>query len=353
MVCGRERFRVSRHRCRVCCRARCRPIDTDRITATIEGQLRRSYSSLVINEDDHALGYKLLARKLWDNYMSRIPKDRRPAVGLRPFEDIDKEILRRLLDQVDPPATVVLTADAAAHADAERELAALGYAPDGPAIASRGAVEAGTSMVVLMGVPDAELLEAAAAAAPPHLVVLCAPVELAELRAMAGPVPIRVVALDGPQARAASREVTTRARLREILASGEFGRELATLAPLFDEFDGSEVAAAALVMAAEASRKPTPIIAAATPQTPAPREPKHEARPERSAPRSGDARRGPPGGASRGAPRGDARGAPRRDSRSDERGAPRGSPRGPAPRDRFGGERPDRPRTYGSGDERK
>ena len=47
------------------------------------------------------------------------------------------DILRRLLDQVDPPATVVLTADAAAHADAERELAALGYAPDGPAIASR------------------------------------------------------------------------------------------------------------------------------------------------------------------------------------------------------------------------
>ena len=28
MVCGREKFRVSRHRCRVCCRARCRPIDT-------------------------------------------------------------------------------------------------------------------------------------------------------------------------------------------------------------------------------------------------------------------------------------------------------------------------------------
>ena len=89
---------------------------------------------------------------------------------------------------------------------------------------------------------------------------------------MAGAVPIRVVALDGPQARAASREATTRARLREILASGEFGRELATLAPLLDEFDGSEVAAAALVMAAEASRKPTPIIAAAAPQAPAARD---------------------------------------------------------------------------------
>ncbi len=30
--------------------------------------------------------------------MNRIPADRRPAVGLDPFEDIDKRVLRRVLD---------------------------------------------------------------------------------------------------------------------------------------------------------------------------------------------------------------------------------------------------------------
>jgi hypothetical protein len=70
----------------------------DRIEATIEGQIMNSYRSLSIDEDDHAAGYKLLARKLYDNFMSRIPKDRQGAVGLRPFGDIDREILNRILD---------------------------------------------------------------------------------------------------------------------------------------------------------------------------------------------------------------------------------------------------------------
>jgi len=70
----------------------------DRIEGAIEGQIERSYRNLSIDEDDHAAGYMLLAHKLWDNYMSRIPPDRQPAVGLRPFNDIQREILGRILD---------------------------------------------------------------------------------------------------------------------------------------------------------------------------------------------------------------------------------------------------------------
>jgi hypothetical protein len=235
------------------------------------------------------------------------------------------DILRRLLDQIDPPAAVVLTPDAAAHAEAERELAALGYTAGGPVIASRDAVEQGTSMVLLLGVPDAVTLAVAAAAAPPHLVVLCAPTEIAEIRAIAGAIPVRVVALDGPQARATSREATTRARLREILASGEFGRELATLAPLLDEFDGSEVAAAALVMAAEAARKPAQVMALASPPVQPAREARREPRTDRGSAQNATPRRGPP----------------------------RGPSREPTQRDHPGGDRSTKSRDYGGIDKRK
>jgi len=71
----------------------------DRIEATIEGQIMTAYRCLAIDEDEHAAGCKLLAQRLWDNYMSRIPAgDRRKAVGLRPFAEIDREMLRRILD---------------------------------------------------------------------------------------------------------------------------------------------------------------------------------------------------------------------------------------------------------------
>lgn len=213
------------------------------------------------------------------------------------------DTLRRLLDEIDPPAAVILTPDASAHADAQRELAALGYSAAGPVLASRGDVAHGTSMVVLTGVPDAAMLRTAAAAAPVHLIVLCAPREIREVRAIAGPIPVRVVALDAALARAASREAATRGRLREILVSGEFGRELGTLAPLLDEFDGSEVAAAALVMAAEAARASAQRATASAPPPPpaTPREPRREPGREtgrRDAPRPerGHARPGKPTG---------------------------------------------------------
>jgi hypothetical protein len=72
--------------------------DRSRVMAGIEGLLVNSYMSLVIDEDDHAGGYKLMARQLWDTYMSKIPKERIEAIGLKPFAEIDREVLGRLLD---------------------------------------------------------------------------------------------------------------------------------------------------------------------------------------------------------------------------------------------------------------
>jgi hypothetical protein len=70
----------------------------DRVQAAVEGLLVHSYASLVVDEDERAAGYKLLARKVHSTFMGQIPQGRSEAIGLRPLEDIDREILDRLLN---------------------------------------------------------------------------------------------------------------------------------------------------------------------------------------------------------------------------------------------------------------
>jgi hypothetical protein len=70
----------------------------DRTEGVIEGLLENSYQSMVLNEDAHAAGFKLLARQIWISYQSTMPKERLAAIGLRPFEEIDQEVRRRMLD---------------------------------------------------------------------------------------------------------------------------------------------------------------------------------------------------------------------------------------------------------------
>jgi hypothetical protein len=71
----------------------------DRAEAAIEGLIQTSYMNMAIpDEDDRAAGFMLLAKKVYDSYMSRIPKERIDVLGLRPFEELTKEVRDRLLD---------------------------------------------------------------------------------------------------------------------------------------------------------------------------------------------------------------------------------------------------------------
>ena len=70
----------------------------DDAKAGIEGLLKRSYLSLVFDEDDRAYFYKRMAQQVWTSYTSALPKERIDALGLRPFEEIDREVLKELLD---------------------------------------------------------------------------------------------------------------------------------------------------------------------------------------------------------------------------------------------------------------
>jgi hypothetical protein len=69
----------------------------DRIKAAIEGLLVQSYMSLAIDEDERYLGFRHMAERTHAIYMEKI-KGREAAIGLPPLEEINKEVLRRLLD---------------------------------------------------------------------------------------------------------------------------------------------------------------------------------------------------------------------------------------------------------------
>ena len=70
----------------------------DRTKGVIEGLLVNSYRSMVLNQDSAAAGYKLLAHQVWISYQNGIPQERLAAIGLEPFEQIDQEVRRRMLD---------------------------------------------------------------------------------------------------------------------------------------------------------------------------------------------------------------------------------------------------------------
>ncbi len=70
----------------------------DRVKTAIEGLLSSSYRSLILDEDDRAAGYKLLARKVYENYQKHVPESRQQAIGLGDFKDINEGVLARLLD---------------------------------------------------------------------------------------------------------------------------------------------------------------------------------------------------------------------------------------------------------------
>jgi len=69
----------------------------DRVKAAIEGMLVRGYVDLVTGQPDRSAGYRLKARLLRDSFMSNI-KNNEDRLGLPPVEEIEKEILGRLLD---------------------------------------------------------------------------------------------------------------------------------------------------------------------------------------------------------------------------------------------------------------
>lgn len=65
----------------------------------VRGMLVRSYTALVDDHDDEAIGYSALARNIWQRYMGKIaggPSEKR--VPLPPLEDLRVDVVKELLD---------------------------------------------------------------------------------------------------------------------------------------------------------------------------------------------------------------------------------------------------------------
>ena len=156
--------------------------------------------------------------------------------------------LRKLLDDLDPPSAVIVARDEAAAAEATGVLRTLGYHQDDKSInVTRGEIvnlAAHTVIFYQPPVTPAEL-QRVSQAKPVQVVALAAPGEVAWLRELACG-RLAPLNLHGPERRAHDREEAVRQELRAVLARGVPSREVISLETLLREFDGTELAAAAL-----------------------------------------------------------------------------------------------------------
>src|SRR6266404_2812570 len=156
--------------------------------------------------------------------------------------------LRRLLDDLDPPSAMIVSRDEAAAGEAARIVRTLGYHDDDEAMTvTRGYVGNAPTHTVIFYQPPVTPgeLQRVSQAKPVQVVVLAAPGEVPWLRELACG---RLAPLNfhGPERRAHDREEAVRQELRAVLARGVPAREVISLEPLLQEFDGTELAAAAL-----------------------------------------------------------------------------------------------------------
>jgi len=69
----------------------------DRVKAIIEGLLTDALTALAIGDNERAAGYKLLAQKVRETYSEKT-KLREAALGISPVDDIQREVVNRMLD---------------------------------------------------------------------------------------------------------------------------------------------------------------------------------------------------------------------------------------------------------------
>jgi hypothetical protein len=71
----------------------------ERTTAVVEGLLQNSYVALAIGQDDRAAGFKMLARKVYDHYVSRTKgHGNEVRIPLPPYDLLNRTVLNDLLD---------------------------------------------------------------------------------------------------------------------------------------------------------------------------------------------------------------------------------------------------------------
>ena len=155
--------------------------------------------------------------------------------------------LRRLLDALDLPEAVLYARDERARDDATRVVRALGYPRDTVRVVSDVSAAGRAEPLVLLDLPASRAdMRALAGTEGRKLYVLVQPSQLDSLRSLLGGGSVSPIALVDAAERARGKDAALRASLREVLDGGDVRREVLALEPLLEEFDGIEIAAAAL-----------------------------------------------------------------------------------------------------------
>jgi ATP-dependent RNA helicase DeaD len=174
--------------------------------------------------------------------------------------------LRRLLDALDLPAAVLYARDDRVRDEAVRSARALGYPADAVrAVGSAGDAggAGGAEPLVLIDLPATrEEMRALAGSAGRKIYAIVQPSQVGSLQSILGGGAVSPIALVDAAERARGKDAALRASLREVLTSGDVRREVLAIEPLLAEFDGVEIAAAALRML-EQHRPARPAVAAA------------------------------------------------------------------------------------------
>jgi len=171
--------------------------------------------------------------------------------------------LRRVLDTIDPESATIYTKTEEGARVARAELAGMGSAATGVAVITE-ATPIESALLIMYELPkSAAQLRALASGPVQQVVALVRGREMPLLRSFTASTP-RPLALGGPAERARAREAASRDALRAVLADGVPSRELLALEPLLEEYDGVEIAAAALRLLdrARESRSAAPVPAA-------------------------------------------------------------------------------------------
>jgi ATP-dependent RNA helicase DeaD len=164
--------------------------------------------------------------------------------------------LRRLLDALDLDNASVFVRGENASDEAGSLLRSLGYSGErSPVRLSHGG--GAPSTVVLYDLPASreELTEAMGASAR-RVIALIQPRQLSSLRGLAGGGRVRPLSLPDAGNRARNRDHQLRQELRTVLERGTVTRTLFAIEPLLEEFDGVDIAAAALELLEQERAKP-------------------------------------------------------------------------------------------------
>ncbi|HET9797533.1 MAG TPA: DbpA RNA binding domain-containing protein [Gemmatimonadaceae bacterium] len=175
------------------------------------------------------------------------------------------DALRRLLDALDLPAAVLYARDDRVRDQAERVARALGYPADAVRAARSAEESAGTDPVVLLDLPASREEMRALAGAGRKIYAIVQPSQLGSLRTLLSNGTLSPITLVDAAERARGKEAALRASLRDVLSSSDLRREVLAIEPLLAEFDGVEIAAAALRLLEQQKPARPATVAAATP----------------------------------------------------------------------------------------